>query len=82
MNEIDRLNILNSFLFVMLFFTFTTLTSATNVNGRFVVISTDSLKLEVLLQINTNTGSDDMGGATIVIGFNTYSLNFSCNPQV
>jgi hypothetical protein len=36
----------------------------------------------VLLQINTNTGSDDMGGATIVIGFNSSALGFECNPQV
>ena len=64
------------FLFLIL------LTSATNVNGRFVVISTDSSKLEVLLQINTNTGSDDMGGATIVIGFNCSALGFNGNPQV
>ena len=60
----------------------TTIISATDVNGRFVVISTDSLKLEVLLQINTNTGSDDMGGATIVIGFNSSALSFNSNPQV
>jgi hypothetical protein len=66
----------------MLLVVFTTTISATNVNGRFVVISTDSLKLKVLLQINTNTGSDDMGGATIVVGFNNNALNFNSNPQV
>ena len=66
----------------MLFIANTISTLATNVNGRFVVISTDSLKLEVLLQINTNTGSDDIGGATIVVGFDNYALNFSSNPQV
>jgi hypothetical protein len=56
--------------------------SATDINGRFIVKGTDNDKLEVLLQVNTNTGSDDMGGATIVIGFNNSSLNFSSNPQV
>ncbi|MBP9121185.1 MAG: T9SS type A sorting domain-containing protein [Ignavibacterium sp.] len=66
----------------MLLFVFNTIISATNVNGRFVVISTDSLILEVLLQVNTNTGSDDMGGATIVIGFNSSALSFNCSPQV
>jgi len=55
--------------------------TATNVNGKFIVKGTNNNKLEVLLQINTNTGSDDMGGATIVIGFNNSALNFS-NPQV
>ena len=55
---------------------------ATDINGRFIVKGTDNGKLEVLLQVNTNTGSDDMGGATIVIGFNNSSLNFSSNPQV
>ena len=76
------MRILNIFILGVLFFAFTISISATNVNGRFVVMSTDSLKLKVLLQINTNTGSDDMGGATVVIGFNTYSLNFNSNPQV
>ena len=66
----------------MLFIANTISTFATNVNGRFVVISTDSSKLEVLLQINTNTGSDDLGGATIVVGFDNHTLNFSNNPQV
>ena len=66
----------------MLLMVFTTTISATNVNGRFVVMGTDNGKLEVLLQINTNTGSDDMGGATIVIEFNNYTLNFNSNPQV
>jgi hypothetical protein len=65
----------------MLFFAHTSTISATNVNGKFIVKGTNNNKLEVLLQINTNTGSDDMGGATIVIGFNNTALNFS-NPQV
>jgi len=55
-------------------------TLATNVNGRFVVVSNDSSKLSLLLQINTNTGSDAMGGATIVIGFDTSSTTFKSNP--
>ena len=66
----------------MLLAVFTTTISATNINGRFVVMGADNGKLEVLLQINTNTGSDDMGGATIVIGFNSSTLNFNSNPQV
>ena len=68
--------------FIAILLAASTVISATDVNSRFVVISSDSSKLKVLLQINTNSGSDDMGGATIVIGFNTASLNFSSNPQI
>ena len=75
------MKILNIIILGMLFVVFTTTISATDVNGRFVVLSIDNSKLEVLLQINTSTGSDDMGGATIVIGFNNYTLNFSQTPQ-
>ena len=53
---------------------------ATNINGRFIVVSNDSSKLSLLLQINTNTGSDAMGGATIVIGFDTSVTTFKSNP--
>jgi hypothetical protein len=66
----------------MLLVVFTTTISATNVNGKFLVKGTNNGKLEVLLQINTSTGSDDMGGATIVVGFNNNALNFNSNPQV
>jgi len=59
---------------------FTSTISATNVNGRFVVTNTDSSKLSVLLQVNTNTGTDAMGGATIVIGFDTASIRFNSSP--
>ena len=54
--------------------------SPTSLNGRFVVINSDNFKLAVLLQINTNTGIDDLGGATIVIGFDKTILNYSSNP--
>lgn len=55
---------------------------ATSVNGRFVVIKSDSTQLSLLLQINTNTGTDDMGGATIVVSFDKNILDFSSNPTV
>lgn len=55
---------------------------ATSVNGRFVVVKSDTLNLSVKLQINTDTGKDDMGGATIVISFNKTVLGFSSNPVV
>jgi hypothetical protein len=65
---------------LMFLFFLSQTTLATNVNGRFVVVSNDSSKLSLLLQINTNTGSDAMGGATIVIGFDTSSTKFKSNP--
>ena len=52
----------------------------TSVNGRFVVVKSDTSKLSVLLQINTNTGSDDMGGATIVVSFDKNVLGYNSNP--
>ncbi|MDP2365614.1 MAG: T9SS type A sorting domain-containing protein [Ignavibacteria bacterium] len=59
---------------------FTSAISAADINGRFVVTYTDSSKLAVLLQINTITGTNALGGATIVIGFDTASINFTSNP--
>jgi hypothetical protein len=53
---------------------------ATSVNGRFVVVKSDTSKLSVLVQVNTNTGNDDMGGATIVVAFDKNVLSFSSNP--
>lgn len=59
---------------------FTNLVKPTTINGRFNVISTDSLRLKVLLQINTNTGTDDLGGATLVFGFDTSAIDIPENP--
>ena len=55
---------------------------ATSLNGRFVIVKSDSAKLSLLLQVNTDTGTDDMGGATIVVSFNKSVLDFSSNPAV
>jgi hypothetical protein len=53
---------------------------ATNVNGRIVVVGVNNLMFSVLLQINTNVGNEAMGGATIVIGFDTSAIHFKINP--
>lgn len=53
---------------------------ANDINGRFVVTNIDSSKLAVLLQINTITGNNALGGATIVFGFDTSSINLTNNP--
>ena len=54
--------------------------SPTSLNGRFIVLNADNSKLAVQLQINTNTGTDDLGGATIVLGFDKTVLSYSGNP--
>lgn len=63
----------------MLFLIATTI-SPTSLNGRFVVLSKDATKLAVQLQINTNTGIDDLGSATIVICFNKNVLHYNDTP--
>ena len=69
------------FLFGILPFLPTFIISPTTVNGRFTVTEISSSKVSVLLQVNTNTGTDDLGGATIVFSFDTATLNFPSNPE-
>ena len=69
-----------SSMFYVILFCFATIITATTVNGRFTVLSVDSSKLSVVMQINTNTGTDDLGGATIVFSFDTTSIGFANNP--
>jgi len=38
------------------------------------------LKFTVKLQVNTNTGSDDLGGATVVFDFDTTAISFTNSP--
>ncbi|MFI5406481.1 MAG: hypothetical protein ACHQ1D_08205, partial [Nitrososphaerales archaeon] len=52
----------------------------TTINGRFVVTNTTATKCTILLQINTNTGVDDFGGATILFGFDPNAINISNTP--
>ena len=53
--------------------------SPTTVNGRFVILQNTGTHLYVLLQINTDTGTDDLGGATIPITFDTTVINLPFN---
>jgi hypothetical protein len=55
--------------------------SAATVSGRFVVVSQDGSKLSILLQLNTNTGTDDLGGSTVVVEFDNTLLNIPNTPQ-
>lgn len=55
---------------------------AASVNGRFKVVKSDKANFSVLLQINTNTGNDDMGGATLVLSYDKNVIDFSSNPEL
>lgn len=65
----------------MMILLYTATLSATSINGRIIFLSTDSLKLKVILQVNTDTGIDDMGGATIVLAYDSTVISFKSNPQ-
>ena len=60
---------------------FASVSFATSVNGRFVVVKSDASKLSVLVQINTNSGKDDLGGTTMVLSFDKTIINFSSSPE-
>jgi hypothetical protein len=64
----------------IILFLFTFSISATTINGRFTVLESDSSKFTVLFQVNTNTGIDDLGGSTIVFGFDTTVISFPNSP--
>lgn len=49
---------------------------ATIVNGRILTSAVGDSIVEALIQLNTNTGTDDLGGATIVIRFDTTIFNY------
>ena len=64
----------------LIIFCFTSFTSPTTVDGRFTIVNLNSSEVSVLLQINTDTGTDDLGGATIVFNFDTAAISFTGNP--
>ena len=63
---------------ILFFSTFSAL--PTTINGRFIVQNINNSKISVLLQVNTNTGIDDLGGTTIVFGFDTSAISFTNTP--
>ena len=54
---------------------------ATTVNGRFVILDKTTSTVSILLQLNTNTGIDDIGGATIVVGFDSSLISLPNIPR-
>jgi hypothetical protein len=73
-----NMKLIKVFIGVIIFFT--SIAFPTTVNGRFTVVQIDSLEFTVLLQLNTGTGTDDLGGATIVFGIDTTAISFTNNP--
>ncbi|HSW55032.1 MAG TPA: T9SS type A sorting domain-containing protein [Ignavibacteriaceae bacterium] len=63
---------------ILFFFTFSVL--PTTINGRFTVLNSTSSEFTVLFQVNTNTGVDDLGGSTMVFGFDTAAISFTSTP--
>ena len=55
-------------------------TLATTVNGRFLVLTFNNSTFSIQLQINNDTGTDYLGGTTIVFEYDTTSLSFPANP--
>jgi hypothetical protein len=76
----SKLFILSSINFLITFSMIFTNTIKAEVNGRMIITSITSEKVSVLLQLNTSAASDAMGGATMVIGFDTSSISFKANP--
>ena len=74
-----NMKLINALVGIILIF-FTSSVLATTINGRIVVLNSDSLKFSVLLQINTNTGFDDLGGATMVLRFDTTAIWLTNTP--
>lgn len=54
---------------------------STTMNGRFVVLVNNGSVYSVKVQINTDTGIDDLGGATLLFNFNNTNLSFPVSPQ-
>ncbi|HSW55019.1 MAG TPA: T9SS type A sorting domain-containing protein [Ignavibacteriaceae bacterium] len=67
-------------LFVILFYYSFSYGQTITVNGRFTVVNMTASNLSVKLQINTNTGTADLGGATIVFSFDTTAILINQNP--
>ena len=76
----SRLFIPSTIIFFTTFSMICTNTIKAEVNGRMIITSITSEKVSVLLQLNTSSAPDAMGGATMVIGFDTSAISFDFNP--
>lgn len=71
----------NVLLGTLLFLCMLSTTFSTTVNGRFKILNTTNDKITALFQINTDTGIDDFGGATITFGFNPGAITYPANQD-
>jgi hypothetical protein len=76
---VRKMKLYNFLLGLMLFY-FASSISPTTVNGRFTVLNYTNSEFTVLLQINTSTGTDDLGGTTIVFDYDNSVISFPANP--
>jgi hypothetical protein len=53
----------------------------TTINGRFLVFNYSDTSAGIKLQINTGAETEDLGGATFIINFDTLSLSFDSLPD-
>lgn len=53
----------------------------TTINGRFLVYNYSDTSAGIKLQINTDAETEDLGGATFIINFDTSSLSFDNLPD-
>ncbi len=67
-------------LIVILVLLFSAHISPATINGRFTIIDSTSSHLTVLLQINSISPNNDLGGATIVFSFDTTAVSFTNTP--
>ena len=72
---------LNTFIAAaLLFLSYVSAASATTINGQVNVLENSGTNFKVMLQVNTDTEASKMGGATMVINYDTTYLNFPDYP--
>jgi len=69
------------YLLGIILFSFTSYVAPTTVNGRFTVVQVGGSEFYVLLQLNTDTGTNELGGTTMVFQFDTTSISFPREPE-
>jgi len=72
----------NNILILLIILFVSHINKATTVNGRFFTLTNDGTNYTVKLQINTDTGTDDLGGATIIFNFNNNDLSIPISSGV
>lgn len=74
------MNVLRTLIVLVVFLVSTT--SATDLNGKISIINNDGMNYQIVLQINTNTEPQELGGATIIINYDKSELSFPGEPEI